>query len=156
MRHSASKSSQSWCTVSTDNKNARIQFNSCKWCSRLVVIRVGVYCLHLWVQYVCICLDYNSLHWRQNGRDGVSNHQPQDCLLSRLFRRRPKKASKHRVTGLCEGNSPKTGELPAQRASNAENVSIWWRHHVRDFGNSHLLKSIVRTSTFDTMTRAIN
>ena len=22
-----------------------------------------------------------------------------------------------------------TGELPAQRASNAENVSIWWRHH---------------------------
>ena len=23
-----------------------------------------------------------------------------------------------------------TGEFPAQRASNAENVSIWWRHHV--------------------------
>ena len=21
------------------------------------------------------------------------------------------------------------GEFPAQRASNAENVSIWWRHH---------------------------
>ena len=28
------------------------------------------------------------------------------------------------------GNSPVTGEFPAQRASNAENVSIWWRHHV--------------------------
>ena len=27
------------------------------------------------------------------------------------------------------GNSPITGEFPAQRASNAENVSIWWRHH---------------------------
>ena len=27
------------------------------------------------------------------------------------------------------GNSPVTGELPAQRASNAQNVSIWWRHH---------------------------
>ena len=27
------------------------------------------------------------------------------------------------------GNSPVTGEFPAQRASNAENVSIWWRHH---------------------------
>ena len=26
-------------------------------------------------------------------------------------------------------NSPKTGEFPAQRASNAEKVSIWWRHH---------------------------
>ena len=22
-----------------------------------------------------------------------------------------------------------TGEFPTQRASNAENVSIWWRHH---------------------------
>ena len=22
-----------------------------------------------------------------------------------------------------------TGEFPAQRASNAENISIWWRHH---------------------------
>ena len=37
--------------------------------------------------------------------------------------------SKLRVTGLCEGNSPGTGEFPAQMASNAENVSIWWRHH---------------------------
>ena len=34
-----------------------------------------------------------------------------------------------RVTGLCAGNSPVTGEFHAQRASNAENVSIWWRHH---------------------------
>ena len=31
---------------------------------------------------------------------------------------------KLRVTGLCEGNSPVTGEFPAQRASNAGNVSI--------------------------------
>ena len=36
---------------------------------------------------------------------------------------------KHRVTGLYEGNYSVTGELPSQRASNAENVSIWWRHH---------------------------
>ena len=27
------------------------------------------------------------------------------------------------------GNSPGTGEFPAQMASNAENVSNWWRHH---------------------------
>ena len=39
------------------------------------------------------------------------------------------RTSKLRVTGLCEGNSPVTGEFPAQIASNAENVSIWWRHH---------------------------
>ena len=41
-----------------------------------------------------------------------------------------KKASKLHVTGLCKGNSPLTGEFPAQKASNAENVSIWWRYHV--------------------------
>ena len=52
------------------------------------------------------------------------------CLLNCLFRRRSKKTSKLRVTGFCEGNSPVTGEFPTQRASDAENVSIWWRHHV--------------------------
>ena len=35
------------------------------------------------------------------------------------------------VTGLCAGNSPETGEFPAQMVSNAENVSIWWRHHIK-------------------------
>ena len=70
-----------------------------------------------------------SLHWRHKDHYGVSNHQPHGCLLNRLFRRRSKETSKLRVTGLCEGNSPGTGEFPAQRASNAENVSIWWRHH---------------------------
>ena len=70
-----------------------------------------------------------SLQWSHNERDGVSNHQPHDCLLNHLFRRRSKKTPKPRVTGLCVGNSPVTGEFPAQRASNTENVSIWWRHH---------------------------
>ena len=47
-----------------------------------------------------------SLLWRHNGHDSVSNHQPCGCLLNRLFRRRSKKTSKLRVTGLCAGNSP--------------------------------------------------
>ena len=72
-----------------------------------------------------------TLLWRHNDWGGVSDHQPYDCLLSRLFKRRSKKTSKIRVTGLCVGNSPGTGEFPAQMASNAENASIWWRHHVR-------------------------
>ena len=76
-------------------------------------------------QELCI-----SLLWRPNGRDGVSNHQPHDCLFNYLFKRGSRKISKLRVTGLCAGNSPGTGEFPAQMASNAENVSIWWRHHV--------------------------
>ena len=33
------------------------------------------------------------------------------------------------VACLCEGNSPVTSEFPTQRASNTENVPIWWRHH---------------------------
>ena len=39
--------------------------------------------------------------------------------------------SKVRVTGLCEENSPVTGEITSKRASNTENVSIWWRHHAQ-------------------------
>ena len=71
-----------------------------------------------------------SLQWRHNDHDGGSNNQPQGCLLNRLFRCRSKKTSKLRVTGHYVGNSPVTGEFPAQRASNAEDVSIWWCHHV--------------------------
>ena len=70
-----------------------------------------------------------TLQWHHNGGAGISNHQPHDCLLKCLFGRRSKKTSKLHVTGLCERNSPVTGEFPAQMASKVENVSIWWRHH---------------------------
>ena len=70
-----------------------------------------------------------ALHWRHNGRDSVSNHQPHGCLVTRLFRRRSKKNIKApRHWPLC-GEFTGTGEFPAQMASYAENVSIWWRHH---------------------------
>ena len=59
-----------------------------------------------------------TLQWRHNERDGVSNHQRLDGLPKGLFRRRSKKASKSRVTGLCEGNPP------SQSVSNVENVFI--------------------------------
>ena len=65
------------------------------------------------------------LQWRHNGHDDVSNHQPHDCLLNRLFRRRSKKTSKLRVLAFARGIHR---GFPAQMASNAENVSIWWRH----------------------------
>ena len=67
-----------------------------------------------------------TLQWRYNS---VSNHQPHDCFLNRLFWHRSKQTSKLRVTGLCAGNSPEAGEFPAQMGSNAEHFSIWWRHH---------------------------
>ena len=44
-----------------------------------------------------------ALRWRHIGRDSVSNHLPHDCLLNRLFRRRSKKTSNLRVTGLLRG-----------------------------------------------------
>ena len=44
-------------------------------------------------------------------------------------RRRSKKTSKLHVTGLCEGNSSVNGKFPAQRVSDTEKVSRWWRHH---------------------------
>ena len=77
-----------------------------------------------------------TLRWRHNCHNSVSNHQPHDCLLNnRLLRRRSKKTSKLCVTGLCAGNSSGTGEFPAQVASNAENVSIWWHHHDQEPGH---------------------
>ena len=91
------------------------------------------------VTHTCVCEWVNRwfndgsapvpLRWRHNDHAGVSNHQPHGCLLNRLFRLKSKITSKLRVTGLCAGNSPGTGEFPAQMASYAENVSIWWCHH---------------------------
>ena len=81
-------------------------------------------------RHLCTKSCWDSLQWRHNERGGISNHQPHDCLLNHLFRGRRKKTSKLSVTGLCEGNSPVTSEFPAQKASDAENVSIWWSHHV--------------------------
>ena len=65
---------------------------------------------------------FMTLQWRHNGHDGISIHQPHNYLLNCLFR-------KHQITGPYAGNSPVTGEFPAQMATNAKNVSIWWRHH---------------------------
>ena len=70
-----------------------------------------------------------SLQRRHNERGGVSNPRRLYCLHNRILMHKSKKISKLRVTGLCAWNSLVTGEFSAQRASNAENVSIRWRHH---------------------------
>ena len=63
-----------------------------------------------------------------------------------MFRRRSKKTSKLRVTGICVGNSQVTGEFPTQKASNAENVSIWRRHHDICVTMPELLESYISVS----------
>ena len=65
----------------------------------------------------------STLQSRHNDCDCVSNHRRLDCFLNRLLT--SMKTPKFRVTGLCTV----TGEFPALRTSNAENVSIWWRHY---------------------------
>ena len=71
-----------------------------------------------------------SLQWRHNEHDGISNHQPHNCLLNHLFRHRWMKTLKLCVTGLWEGNSLVTGEFLAQRVCNAkmfplDDVIMW-------------------------------
>ena len=39
-------------------------------------------------------------------------------------------ADKKNQSSTCAGNPLVIGGFPSQRASNAENVSIWWHHHV--------------------------
>ena len=70
-----------------------------------------------------------SLHWRHNVHDGVSNHQPHSCLRNRLFRRRSKKTSKLRVTGLCVGNSPGS----VTRILVTHDDVIKWKHFPRNW-----------------------
>ena len=55
------------------------------------------------------------LQWRHIELDGVSNHQPLDCLLNLLITRRSKQTSTLRVTGLCAGNSPGPVKSPHKR-----------------------------------------
>ena len=112
--------------ISTHIRDYKHEYNI--WHPKLGSVEEWVMVFNVWL----MCLLYSrpvTLRWRHNGRDSVSNHQSHGCLLNRVFRRRSKKTSKLCVTSLCVGNSPGTGEFPAQMASNAENVFIWWRHH---------------------------
>ena len=81
------------------------------------------------------------LQWCHNGHNSDSNHHPHDCLLNRLFS--AEKSSKLRVTGLCMGNSPLTGKFPAQMASNAETVFVWWRHQASASEDTYMQLSII-------------
>ena len=73
-----------------------------------------------------------TLQWRHNELDGVSNHQPHDCLLNRLFKTQIKESIKAPLRWPLCGKFTVTGDFLAQMASNAENVSIWWRHHEKE------------------------
>ena len=84
--------------------------------------------------------------WENNGKAGdFRRHRAlyDFTVMKCLFRRTSKIISKLRVTGLCAGNSPETGEFLAQMASNAEIVSIWWRNRGTTFCHSQLLSHVL-------------
>ena len=85
------------------------------------------------------------LQWRHNKCDGVSNHWRFDCLLNSLFRRRSMNTPKFRHWPLW-GEFTGDRWIPAQRASNAENVSIWWHHHEWIIWRLYSFKSSIRLS----------
>ena len=66
------------------------------------------------------------LQWRHNG--------PLHCLFNRLFMRRSADQRKHRSSASLAFvriiHQWPAGEFPTQMVVNAENVFIWWRHHV--------------------------
>ena len=102
------------------------------WCGPATSHYLNQWWLASLLTHICVTRPQwcgGSLRWRHNARDSVSNHQPHDCLLNRLFRCKLKKTPKLHLTGLCAGNSSGTGEFHAQMASYVENVSIWWCHH---------------------------
>ena len=90
-------------------------FHSLKFKSILLITAIlrndGACCLAI-IFGAAILVNLHSFRWRNNRRDGVSNHQSHYCLLNRLFRRRSKKTSKPCVTGLCAGNSTVTSDSP--------------------------------------------
>ena len=105
---------------------------------------VSFYDDSLYYIYICIYIHIYSVQ-RYFTCTGVAKHITVTSLWARwrlkspasrlfvqpLIRHRSKEASKFRVTGLCWGNPSVAGILldSPQKASNAENVSIWWRHH---------------------------
>ena len=73
------------------------------------------------------------IQWCHNECYGLIS--PASRLFAQPFVQTSTKTPKLCITGLCEGKSLVTGELPAQRVSNAEIVCIWRRHHVRTNGS---------------------
>ena len=125
-----SVANQCTCHIS---QNATCRTKYAYFCAKVVYCGILGRQVHFGISAIGVFL--TSLGWHHNDRDGVSYRQPHDCLLNRLLGRRSKKTSKLHVTGLCGGNARVTGEFSAQRTSNAENVSIWWRHHADIAGN---------------------
>ena len=125
---------------------------------RVMTIQVHMFCSkYIWLSMITYHLIgpddimKTALQSRYNDHDGISNHQPH--LTSRLFAqafihaliKENIKAPRH---WPLWGEFTGTGEFPIQRASNAENVFIWWCHHGPkrlDFNSSLFINALQGT-----------
>ena len=73
---------------------------------------------------VCQMCQFDTSHY-----SGVLHHRRLDNLLIRLFRSIKVQIKAPRHWPLC-GEFTGDRWIPRAKASSAENVSIWWRHHV--------------------------
>ena len=106
---------------------------------RRLKVRINVMYVPIWHSYGSVHGDagvllpglaISSLQWRHNWRDGISNHQPRDCLLNRLFGRKSKKhqssASLAFVRGIHRGPVNSPHEWPVTRKIFPFNDGIMW------------------------------
>ena len=92
-------------------------------------------CNQGWSKKVCVCviavkpilsaIKIILLQWRHNAPNGVSNHQPTVVYPTVYSGADQTKHQSSASLVFVRG----TGEFPAQKTSNGEKVSIWWRHH---------------------------
>ena len=140
--HSDSRGRIRWCMIlwlasyqfpsfslTCSNQGQNVRHHQSIWWSKIIQIKHCSHCVTCF--HKIFMTAWPSVSHYMDIIKSVSNHKPHDLLLKCFFRRRSKEISKVRATGLFTGNSPVTGEFPAQMSSNAENVSIWWRHNVR-------------------------
>ena len=72
-----------------------------------------------------------ALHWRHNGHDSVSNHQPHGCLLNRLFRRRSRKCQSSAPLAFVRGihrrpvNSPHKWPVTRKMFPFDDVIMVW-------------------------------
>ena len=85
-----------------------------------------------------------NVHFDFSAHESVDKNHYSDVIMGAIvnstvyWREDQRKHHSSASLALVRGNSLVTGEFPAQRASNAGNVSIWWRHR----GHWKLSKSI--------------
>ena len=120
------------CHVSFMAKSKHIFQHICEWHDRLTTWNLG-----LEVPTVCR-IHYNDVIMSAMAARITSL----TIVYSIVYSGADQKNSKFHVTGLCVGNSPITGEFPAQRASNAENVAITYPFRSDNTSLANLLQII--------------